>query len=148
MSRKDAILSLRAILIKKRDALRLALTGDLSLLHELRTQDTGDSADGAMGTANDEISSQLAEVETRELTLVENALDRMLAGNFGKCEGCGADILMARLNALPNATHCIKCQRECEGDTSVELPDLSRMADSSDNYADPEGVSVMSPFAK
>ena len=35
-------------------------------------------------------------------------------GQFGICEGCGTGIPMARLNALPYATYCIKCQREAE----------------------------------
>ena len=62
----------------------------------------------------DEISSQLAEVESRELTRIEYALERMRNGQFGICEGCGTNIPMARLNALPYATYCIKCQREAE----------------------------------
>ena len=42
MARKDAILSMRQILIMRRDALRTALAGDLSLLKELRAQTAGD----------------------------------------------------------------------------------------------------------
>ena len=55
------------ILIKRRDALRKALAGDLSLLKELRAQTAGDVVDAALDSAQDEISSQLAEVESREL---------------------------------------------------------------------------------
>src|SRR5271156_1000962 len=114
MARKDAILSMRQILIKRRDALRNALAGDLSLLKELRAQTAGDAADAALDSAQDEISSQLAEVESRELARIENALERMRTGQYGICEGCGIKIPMARLNALPYATCCIECQREME----------------------------------
>ena len=45
MSRKEAILNLREVLIKRRDALRRVLAGDLSSLKELRAQASGDVAE-------------------------------------------------------------------------------------------------------
>jgi DnaK suppressor protein len=114
MARKDALLNLKAILVRRRDALRSALAGDLSLLQELRDQSPGDVMDAALDSTQDEISSQLAEVESRELAQIENALERMRDGQYGRCEGCNGRIPMARLNALPYATMCIKCQRESE----------------------------------
>lgn len=114
MSRKDAIMNLREVLIKRRDTLRRVLAGDLGLLKEYRAQSSGDVVDAALDTAQDEISSQLAEVESRELARTENALERMRNGQYGACENCGASIPMARLMALPYATLCIKCQREAE----------------------------------
>ena len=68
MARKDAIQNLKKVLIKRRDALRKALAGDLSVLNELREQTSGDVVDVALDSAQDEISSQLAEVESRELS--------------------------------------------------------------------------------
>ncbi|MFN7812562.1 MAG: TraR/DksA family transcriptional regulator [Planctomycetia bacterium] len=114
MARKDALLNLRAILVRRRDALRSALAGDLTLLRELRSESPGDLVDAAYDSAQDEISSQLAEVESRELANIENALDRMKAGSYGLCEVCSGKIPLARLDALPYATMCIECQRELE----------------------------------
>jgi len=114
MARTEALSSLRAILIRRRDALRSALAGDLTLLRELRSESPGDVVDAAYDSAQDEISSQLAEVESRELANIENALARMKAGKYGLCEVCNGKIPMARLNALPYATMCIECQRELE----------------------------------
>ncbi len=65
MSRKDAILNMHQILIKQRVALRKALAGDLSLLKEFGAN-SGDVIDAALDSVQDEISSQLAEVESRE----------------------------------------------------------------------------------
>lgn len=114
MNRKEAILNMRQILIKRRDALRKALAGDLSLLRELRNESSGDVVDFALDSVQDEISWQLAEVESRELARIENALERMNAGEYGICENCGCNIPLARLTALPYATLCVKCQREEE----------------------------------
>jgi len=120
MARKDAMMNLRQILIRRRDALRQALAGDLSLLKELRQQNSGDVIDAALDSAQDEISSQLAEVESRELTSIETALERMRKGDYGLCESCNQAIPLARLQALPYAMTCIQCQREAEkgGDAS------------------------------
>jgi DnaK suppressor protein len=138
MSRKDAILNMRQVLIKRRDALRKALAGDLSLLKQLRAEASGDVVDAALDSVQDEISSQLAEVESRELSRIEYALERMRNGHFGVCESCGTAIPMARLNALPYATSCIKCQREAErqGSSSSADVDWSRLLDVSGNDVD------------
>jgi len=138
MSRKEAILNLREVLIKRRDALRRVLAGDLSSLNELRAQASGDVVDAALDSVHDEISSQLAEVESQELARTENALERMRDGRYGVCENCGTNIPMARLQALPYATFCIKCQREAEreGVASRADADWSRLLDSPSHEAD------------
>jgi DnaK suppressor protein len=132
MSRKDVILKIREILIKRRDALRRVLAGDLSMLAELRAQTSGDVVDAALDSVQDEISSQLAEVESRELARIEYALERMHDGEYGVCEGCGNAIPFARLHALPYATYCIGCQREAErqGAAASSDVDWSRLLDS------------------
>jgi DnaK suppressor protein len=117
MSRKDSINSMRELLLTRRDALRKALAGDLSLLMQLREQSGGDVVDAALDAAQDEISSQLAEVESRELAHIDKALIRMKAGTYGECEICNNKIPLARLNALPYATSCIECQRAAENGT-------------------------------
>jgi DnaK suppressor protein len=124
MSRKEAILNMRQVLLKRRDALRKALAGDLSVLKELRAQTSGDVVDAALDSAQDEISSQLAEVESRELARIETALQRMDTGEYGMCEGCNNNIPMARLQALPYATLCIRCQREAERQGSADGTDV------------------------
>ena len=58
ITRNEAISYLRKVLVRRRDALRSALAGDLSLLKELRGQSRGDVADFALDAAQDEISSQ------------------------------------------------------------------------------------------
>lgn len=108
------MMALRQVLVKRRDALRTALAGDLSLLKELRQQSSGDILDAALDSSHDEISSQLAEVESRELANIDRALEQMREGRYGICESCETTIPLARLQALPYATLCIGCQREAE----------------------------------
>ena len=115
MARKDALLRLHARLVARRDALRKALNGDLESFRKFAAMnDVGDNVDAAVDTANDEISSQLVEIESRELGQIEHALQRIVEGAYGRCEYCGGKIAEARLNALPYTNSCIDCQRENE----------------------------------
>lgn len=62
----------------------------------------------------------LADVD-RDLTefrLVNAALERMNAGEYGSCEDCGRRISLARLEVQPFATRCIDCQERHEQLTS------------------------------
>lgn len=138
MARKQMIANMRAVLIKRRDALRKALAGDLSSLKQLRQQSTGDMVDAALDTAHDEICSQLAEVESRELANIEKALERMREGQFGLCESCTKPIPLPRLQALPYATFCIDCQREAEkrGEGGSAMVDWGRVLDLSSDSGD------------
>ena len=92
MGRKETLASFKQVLVRRRDALRSALAGDLSLLKELRQQTSGDVLDAALDTAQDELSSQLAEVESRELANIELALERIRSDEYGVCDGCGEGI--------------------------------------------------------
>ena len=115
MARKDAMLRLHARLVTRRDALRKALNGDLDSFREFAALNVvGDNVDAAVDTANDEICSQLVEIESRELGQIEHALCRIVEGVYGRCEYCGGKIAEARLNALPYTNSCIDCQRENE----------------------------------
>jgi DnaK suppressor protein len=99
----------------RRAELRRRLGGDLEDLRNFNAADqTGDSADLAFDAGSEEIASQLAELESRELGQIERALLRMKQGTYGVCEGCQCKIPVARLNALPYSTTCVKCQREME----------------------------------
>ncbi len=128
------MMKMKDVLMKRRQALRKALTGDMSLLSELSEQASGDVVDWAIDSAQDELSSQLAEVESRELAQVEQALERMRQGNYGLCEDCEQPIPALRLQALPYATCCIECQRKAEqrGVRSGGLPLVSRGDELSD----------------
>jgi len=114
MSRKESLQKLRVTLIRRRDALRKTLASDLSLLCELHQQKTGDALDAAADTVQDELNSQLIEVESRELTAIQEAIERFQSGGYGDCQACEKPIPLNRLRALPYASECIECRRRAE----------------------------------
>lgn len=115
MARRDALMKLHRRLVARRDHLRQVLAQDLEdLRRSVRGSYTSDPIDAAFDAGSDEISSQLAEFEARELACIERAIEQLKRGEYGICETCGKKIPVARLNALPYSTNCIECQREME----------------------------------
>src|ERR1700724_815213 len=105
MARRDALIRLHKCLVGRRTELRKRLGGELNDLLNFKSSDSsGDSADLAFDTGNEEVTSQLAELEARELGQVERALVRLKTGTYGICEGCQKRIPVSRLNALPFST--------------------------------------------
>jgi DnaK suppressor protein len=47
---------------------------------------------------------------TALLRLVDTALEQLRAGTYGACAGCGCEIPMKRLQAVPWSAFCITCQ--------------------------------------
>src|SRR5437763_2389501 len=143
MARNDALLRLHKTLLARRTELRKRLGMELADLSRGKgSQPAGDAADAAFDASGEEIASQLAELEGRELAQVERALRRLKAGTYGKCEVCSAKIPVARLDALPFSTLCIKCQREMEQDGGFlggrGAADWSRMAEHDHGMDDKE----------
>lgn len=115
MARRDALLRLHQTLLARQADIRRKLAEELDhLRHEGGGDVGGDSADAAFEAGSDEMTSQLAELDARELTQIERALARLKAGTYGLCESCQKKIPVGRLNALPYSTLCIECQREME----------------------------------
>jgi DnaK suppressor protein len=115
MARRDALLRLHKSLLARRTDLNKKLAEDLNNLRNYTNTDSpGDSADAAFESGSDEMASQLAEIDARELSQIERALVRLKQGTYGLCEGCQSKIPVGRLNALPYTTVCIECQREME----------------------------------
>ena len=78
---------------------------------ETGVQDEGDRASSAHAR---EFIFSLSETERQQLQLVEEALARIPGGDFGTCRECSEPIDTKRLQAVPWATRCLKCQEQVE----------------------------------
>ena len=129
MKRNDFIKDTKQRLIRRRDALRHALAGDMSLLRSSNHEAVGDEIDAAIATQQAELRSQMLNFESRELAQIESALDKIQRGHYGKCEACDGAISAARLKALPYATECIECARRDERrGASAKYSPINRIA--------------------
>jgi len=57
---------------------------------------------------------QVASVEGRLLLEINEAISRIEDGTYGTCEGCGKQIDHNRLEVVPQARLCLKCQEQAE----------------------------------
>src|SRR6516165_6230636 len=120
--KNDEIESFRRIL----DNLRSRLRGDLDQMTDeaLRRNLINGSGNlsnvplhmADIGTENydQEFTLGLIENEQGTLELVNEALDRLDRGKYGRCIECGESISKPRLQALPYTRHCIQCARDLE----------------------------------
>lgn len=71
-------------------------------------------ADQGSDTMEREMAFTFASREGRYLHHLNEALDRIEDGTYGKCRSCNGDIGKERLEAVPHATQCIKCKNSEE----------------------------------
>jgi len=64
--------------------------------------------------------SQLGEVEQREIALIDAALARADAGEYGTCRDCGEPIEPGRLAALPFVLECAACAARREEAEAID----------------------------
>jgi DnaK suppressor protein len=59
------------------------------------------------------VSLSLNSLEHQQLGLIDEALDRIAAGDYGLCLACGDSIPSKRLRVVPWARYCVPCQERC-----------------------------------
>ena len=105
---------------------RERILGDLGRFHDVTmggtmTELAGDLSDypdypsdrGSDATAR-EVASQCAARDGRCLHDLDQAFERIRNGSYGTCCICAGEIGRERLEAVPDATKCIKCKSEEE----------------------------------
>ena len=101
---KEKLLNERALLIEK-------LKGnDLSV----DDSETPDPVDLAVRNYSKNLMLAVSENESRQLTLIDEALMRIDDDEYGLCQNCEKEINAKRLAAIPWARYCLDCQELVE----------------------------------
>lgn len=101
------------------DELGQQIDAQRALLVEAGADSEGHAAsseDATLAEEEDEAVSRLRHAQG-ELSLVQEALARLDAGSYGQCADCGEAIGLERLQALPYARLCVRCQEAEEQHT-------------------------------
>jgi DnaK suppressor protein len=77
---------------------------------ERDSEATQDPADMAANAYTKEMLVSMSENDRQLLNLIDESLERIEAGNYGKCVRCESVLPEKRLEALPWARHCMPCQ--------------------------------------
>lgn len=75
---------------------------------------TQDVADKASNSYNKEFLFSLSNNEREALQALDEALERLRAGQFGVCAACHEPMNLKRLEAVPWARLCLSCQEKQE----------------------------------
>ncbi len=84
---------------------------------EGRTADedpTVDLADKAANSYTKEFLFGMTNTDRKILNLIDAALKRIQAEEYGVCANCQEEMQQKRLEAVPWAKHCISCQEKME----------------------------------
>ena len=101
---KEKLIAERELLIEK-------LKGnDLSV----DASETPDPVDLAVRNYSKNVMLAVSENESRQLLLINEALERIADDEYGTCQNCEKAINPKRLNAVPWARYCLSCQELLE----------------------------------
>lgn len=93
---------------------RVALVGQVQAAEaysrERDAEATQDPADMAANAYTKELLMSMSTNDRQLLESIDAALDRIDDGEYGKCINCGEPVSEKRLEAVPWARHCIRCQ--------------------------------------
>src|SRR5688572_25964724 len=71
---------------------------------------TPDFEEQAVERENDDVLASLDTTIRGEISQIENTLERIRRGLYGNCERCSKPIAPRRLEILPYAARCVKCE--------------------------------------
>lgn len=108
---KTALKEIKEKLLRERELLIEKLKGnDLSI----DDAETPDPVDLAVRNYSKNVMLAVSENESKQLTLIDEALMRIDDKEYGSCQNCEKDINAKRLAAIPWARYCIACQELLE----------------------------------
>ena len=87
---------------------------------ERDSEATQDPADMAANAYTKELLVSMSDNDRQLLNLIDEALERMDDSGYGKCVRCGQPLPEKRLEAVPWARHCVKCQEMQERGLLIE----------------------------
>lgn len=77
---------------------------------ERDSEATQDPADMAANAYTKELLFSMSANDRRLLELIDEAVERIEAGAYGQCVHCNEPVQEKRLEAVPWARHCLRCQ--------------------------------------
>ena len=97
-------------LLERRESLFSQVTEAEKTSRERDLEATQDPADMAANAYTKELLISMSDNDRMLLELIDEALERVESGEYGECVNCGEPIQEKRLNAVPWARYCLRCQ--------------------------------------
>jgi DnaK suppressor protein len=106
------------------EAKQAELSGALRNRDEIAIEKAPDALDEVQLAGERELAIRNLDRDSNMLRQIRRALARIADGTYGTCLHCEEDISPKRINAVPWAAYCIKCQEQVDRH-EIEVDDTS-----------------------
>jgi DnaK suppressor protein len=100
----------RALVAQLRTSLGEQRTEDIRMSFEL----AHDDGDKSVEEHERHVQASVQSIQSEQLDLIEQALEKLAAGTYGICAECGCEIPLQRLEIQSFASYCVACQEEID----------------------------------
>ncbi len=121
----DAGLKRREAALKSKLEELLKLSGGRE---DLEIQAMADPLDQVRQSTDRDLAVEALNQQARSIREIRSALDRIEQGTYGECERCEEPIPPKRLDALPWARLCVKCQSKAEAESGEGFEEFDSAA--------------------
>jgi len=114
---QDELARIQSMLLDR----RRQLLADFQSLQDAESRNVPDASANSSHLADlgsdreaSDISLGRLEAEITEIQEIDDTMERIREGSFGRCETCGKTISRERLHAIPYTRLCLPCKKEEE----------------------------------
>ncbi len=110
----DKLEHFKTILLEQRRRQMEKVSADEAFALASSEDDLKDQLDVSRQDMNKQISYHLTEIERQMITAIDKALEKIEDGEYGLCARCEEPIAERRLEIIPTALYCARCQTAIE----------------------------------
>lgn len=119
------LMHFRNLLLEERRRHTESVRADQSAALETDNEGGQDSGDLAQSDVSKDLYLDLGGRELQMVEEIDAALQRIEDGTYGKCERCGKELSLRRLEAMPTARFHVECQAAIESARGIkDMPTL------------------------
>ena len=114
--RREYLETIKKRLLARREELLLEIRRRNAEAADLTDEGVPDMEDRGLMDNLQEFLHLLSDSKREELTKIDEALERLAEGSYGRCLRCASAIDPARLQLAPHTRYCITCKEALEAE--------------------------------
>lgn len=99
----------------------LELSGVFQVRDTIAVESSAEDCERTVQANERDLAVTTLNINSAMLRLIRAALKRLNEGEYGECEGCEQEIPAKRLNAVPWARYCVRCQEMADQQGAEEF---------------------------
>jgi len=120
--REQEVSEIKKRLYTRREELLMDFRKQNAEAAELLDKGVPDVGDLSMTESLRDLLHLLSESDREEILRIDEALDRIENGTYGRCQLCDEPIALKRLEVIPHAQYCVECKERLEKESASKAP--------------------------